>query len=242
MTHELFRHLNTSASITLECKINVIASLIDSRNRSIPFLRYLLERSEKEEETSTLVFPSIQGPESDLRSKCVELFPEFQQISYVGYVIFNKEVYAFVSILDIQTSSKIQLSNKRWWCLVDEILNYRGVLNCFVVDKKCVGFLFSNVDYYTLRNERGIQLENPYVAFLTSDNIKHTELEHYFGPIKQEYNHYVFESCVELSGAKGVIRYAVFGTTPMTVDGKTRWFVRNMNDVVSLSWHLIESG
>jgi len=243
MTHELFRHLNTSASITLECKINVIASHIDSRNRSIPFLQYLLERSEKEEETSTLVFPSIQGPVSDLRCKCVELFPEFQQISYVGYVIFNKEVYAFVSILDIQPSSKIQLSNKRWMCLVDEILNYRGVLNYFVVDKKCVDFLFSNVDYYTLRDGRGIGVENPYVAFLTSDNIKHTELEHYFGPVKQEYDYYVFESCDELSACNGgAIRYAVFGTTPRTVDGKTRWFVRNVDDAISLSWHLLESG
>ena len=236
MTHELFRYLNTCTSITLECKINVVASHIDSRKRSIPFLQILLESEEKED----LSFPSIQGPESDLRSKCIEMFPEFQQISYMGYVIFNKEVYAFVSILDIQTSSNMSLTNKRWMCLVDEILNYRGVLNCFTVDKKCVDFLFSNVDYYTLRNERGIQLENPYVAFLTSDNIKHTELEHYFGPTKQEYDHYVFESCDELLGKVGVIRYAVFGTTPMTVDGKTWWFVRMADDVVSLSWHLLD--
>lgn len=239
MTLELFRHINTCTSITIEYKINVIACYIESRNRSIPFLRYLLEL--EKEETATLAFPSIQGPISDLRCKCVELFPEFQQIFYVGYVIFNKEVYAFVSILDIQTSSKIPLTNNRWMCLVDEILNYHGVLNCLSVDKKCVDFLFSNVDYYTLRDGRGIGVEIPYVAFLTSDNIKHTEMDHYFGPVKQEYDHYVFESRDELYGANGAIRYAVFGTTPMTVDGKTRWFVRKVEDVVSLSWHLLES-
>lgn len=235
MTHELFRHLNANTNINIDCKINIVGCYIESRNRSIPFLQFLLE---KEKDTTTLSFPSIQGPVSDLRCKCIELFPEFQQISYVGYVIFNKEVYAFVSILDIQTSSKMPLTNKRWMCLVDEILNYRRVLNYFMVDKKCVDFLFSNVDYYTLRDGRGIGVEIPYVAFLTSDNIKHTELEHYFGPTKQEYDHYVFESCDELYGA-GVIRYAVFGTTPKTVDGKTRWFVRNMDVVVSLSWHLL---
>ena len=241
MTLELFKHLNGSTTIMLECKINIIACQIESRNRSIPLLRFLLERLEKED----LTFPFIQGPVSDLRCRCIDVFPEFQQISYLGYVIFNKEVYAFVSILDIQPSSKMPLTNKRWMCLVDEILNYRRVLNCFVVDSRCVDFLFSNVDYYILRNSRGIRLEIPYVAFLTSDNIKHTELVHYFGPTKQEYVHYVFESCDELwckVGCKvGAIRYAVFGTTPMTVDGKTRWFVRNMNDVVSLSWHLLES-
>jgi hypothetical protein len=237
MTHELFRHLNTCNTIMLECSINIVASHIESRERSIPFLRFLLE-GEK-----VLVFPSIQGPVSDLRQCCIDTFPEFQQISYMGYVIFNKEMYVFVSILDIQPSSNVSLSNKRWMCLVDEILNYRGVLNYFTVDKKCVDFLFSNVDYYTLRNGRGIGLEIPYVAFLTSDNIKHTEIEHYFGPTKQEYDHYVFESCDDLlsAGKRGVIRYAVFGTTPMTVDGKTRWFVRNMDNVVSLSWHLLES-
>jgi hypothetical protein len=236
MTLELFRHLNTSTNITLECKINLIACHIESRNRSIPFLRILLERLD----IATLVFPSIQGPETDLRCRCIDVFPEFQQMSYVGYVIFNKEVYAFVSILDIQVDSNIPLTNNRWMCLVDEILNYRRVLNYFVVDKLCVDFLFSNVDYYTLRDGRGIGVEIPYVAFLTSDNIKHTELEHYFGPIKQEYDYYVFESCDELSaGKKGAIRYAVFGTTPTTVDGKTRWFVRKVEDVVSLSWHFI---
>ena len=239
MTHELFRHLNVNTNINIDCKINIVGCYIESRNRSIPFLQFLLE---KEKDATTLVFPSIRGPIYDLRQFSIDLFPEFQQISYVGYVIFNKEVYAFVSILDIQTSSNIPLSNKRWLCLVDEILNYRGVLSCFTVDNKCVDFLFSNVDYYTLRNGGGIGIEIPYVAFLTSDNIKHTELVHYFGPTKQEYSHYVFESWDELSACKGgAIRYAVFGTTPATANGKTRWFVRNVEDAISLSWHLLES-
>jgi hypothetical protein len=241
MTHELFRHVNASTNITLECKINLIACHIESRNRSIPFLRFLLEK-DKDKDISTLVFPSIEGPVFDLRCKCVELFPEFIEISYVGYVIFNKEVYAFVSVLDIQPSSKIPLSNNRWMCLVDEILNYRVVLNYFTVDKKCVYFLFSNVDYYTLVNEMGMKLEIPYVAFITSENVKDTEIEHYFGPTKKEYAHYIFESCDELFvGNKGAIRYAVFGTTPIVVDGKARWFVKKLDDAVSLSWHLLET-
>jgi hypothetical protein len=232
MTHELFRHLNTNTDIHFEGRINIVASYINSCSK--PFLQFLLEREEKE-----LTFPFIRGPKSDIRQCCIDLFPEFVHVSYTGYVIFNKEIYAFVSILDVQTSSKMCLTNKRWMCLVDEMLNYRGLLNYFVVDKRCVDFLFSNVDFYTLRNERGVGLEIPYVAFLTSDNIKHTEIDHYFGVPKQDYNYYVFESCDSIK--EGVIRYAVFGTTPTTEEGKTRWFVRNAEDIISLSWHLLES-
>ncbi len=234
MAHHLFRHLNTNHIINLDYKINIIACQINNLG-SIPFLQFLLEK----DTSGCLSFPFIQGPSTDLRHDCIAQFPEFNKITYTGYVILNKEVYVFVSILDVPQSYKIPLSNNRWLCLVDEILNYRYLLDCFKINKKCIAFLISNNDYYTLRNGMGAGIEIPYVAYLTSDNIKQTEIDHYFGPTKQEYEHYVFESRDDLIKKEGVIRYAVFGTTPITIDGKTRWFVRNMNNVVSLSCHLM---
>lgn len=234
MTHPLFRHINTNHIINIDYKINIVACHIT--DTPTPFIRFLFEK----EIPNELTFPSFQGPSNNLREDCLVPFPEFNEISYIGYVIFNKEVYAFVRIADSFTSSKGLLSNKRWWCLVDEILNYRKLLDCFTINKKCVDFLFSNVDYYTLYNGVGTGLQIPYIAYLTSDNVKQTEIDHYFGPIKEEYDHYVFESCDDLLEKEGCIRYAVFETTPITVDKKPRWFVRKLENAIPLSWHLLK--
>ena len=232
MTHEVFRHVNADITIDLPCKIHIVASHIDLRCR-IPFLLFLLER----ENEDALSFPYINGPILNMRDACNSVFSEFVKIDYVGYVMFNKEAYAFVNIIDCQTSSKLTITNKRWMCLVDEVLNYQKVLD-IPVNKSCPEFLFSNADYYTLHVGRTI-CEIPYVAFMTSTNAKQTEIDHYFGPTKCDYDNYIFESCDELVGKYGIIRYAIFNTTPKTIHGKPSWFVRTLDMVVSLSCHTI---
>lgn len=230
MSHELFRHVNTDTTIDLPYKINLVACHIDTRGR-IPFLLFLLER----DESNTLTFPFICGPILNMKEECIASFPEFKKVDYVGYVIFSKEIYAFVHIIDVQISSNLTTTNKRWMCLVDEVLNYGSLLD-MMVNPNCIHFLFSNTDYYILYSGRTVY-EIPQVAYMTSNNPKKTEIDHYFGPTKCDYDNYIFESRDALANKKGIIRYAVFNTTPKTADGMTAWFVRTLDNVVSLSYH-----
>jgi hypothetical protein len=178
-----------------------------------------------------LTFVSVRGPVANLRDVCSSLFPD---CVYIGYVIFNKEVYAFVKVTNAPfIESNKSNKCKRWMCLVDEVLNYMGVLGGRIrIDPQCAQFLFSNADYYTLTG-----CDTPCVAFLTSDNAKQTEIDYHFGPTMRDYDNYVFESCDELDGKMGAVRYAIFGTDAETVGGRTCWFVRSLAEVVSLSYH-----
>ena len=233
MTHELFRHVNTNVSVIgIECNINIVAFCVNSASKQ--FLTFLLERKGE----GDLTFVSVRGPVPNLRDVCSSLFPEGV---YGGYVIFNKEVYAFVkganvSFAPLTTFLKGAFnSNKcnRWMCLVDEVLNYMGVLGGRIrIDPRCAQFLFSNADYYTLTG-----CDIPRVAFLTSDSVNQTEIDYHFGPTRRDYDNYVFESCDELDGKMGAVRYAIFGTEAETVSGRTRWFVRSLSEVVSLTYH-----
>jgi hypothetical protein len=228
MTHELYKHVNLNISIQLSYPIRIVAYHIDQQ--PIPFIRFVLEQRSP----TQLTFPEVQGPTADLRQLCIQHFPEFKEVQYTGYVIYNKIIYAFANIRDA-----IPLKITRYWfCLVDEILNYQSVFTYYKVNLQCVDFLFSNPDYYLLKPSNGKgQFEIPYACFLGSDNVKQTELDQHFGPIKENYDHYLFESCDEaLSHGGGVIRYAIFGTPP--IDEK--WTPPTMDKMVCLSWHSVD--
>ena len=231
MTHELFRHVNTDTTIDIKSKVHLVACHNDTRG-GIPFLLFLLER----DECNNLTYPFINGPVLNMKEQCIAAFSEFTNVEYVGYVLFNKEVYAFVHIIDVYISKNLTTTNKRWMCLVDEILNYGSVLD-MRVNPVCRNFLFSNTDYYILYSGRTVY-EIPQVAYITSNNPKQTEIDHHFGPTKCDYESYTFESRDELAHKRGIIRYAVFKTTPKTKDGKTCWFVKTLDNVVPLSWHI----
>ena len=226
MTHELFRHVNVDITIDLPFKINIVACQVDRRSR-IPFLLFLLEK-EKEKEKD-LSFPFINGPVLNMRCACGLELSEFENVEYIGYVIFKKQVYAFVSVACV----KAKVEN-RFMCLVDEVLNYQSMLNSKINDC-CIEFLFSNKDYYTLYSGKK-SCEIPYVGYITTDNVKQMEIDDYFGPTKYEYDWYVFEPC---DTSRYSIRYAIFNTTPTTINGKTRWLVRTLDSVISLSSHRI---
>ena len=240
MNYNIFRHVNLDIRIDISSRINFVAYHIDTRG-TIPFLLFLLEREETElEGKRCLSFPAIVGPILNMREVCASTFSEFDKVEYTGYVIFEKEIYAFVHILDPQYTIKIPIAtNKRWMCLVDEMLNYESLLN-IQINHSCANFLFSNEDFYTLYVGQHV-CEIPNVAYITSNNVKQTEIDHHFGPTKCDYEHYIFESRDELFGKLGIIRYAVFNTTPTTTttNGKTCWFVRSLDSVISLSYDTI---
>lgn len=240
-TYNFFKHMNLDVKIDISCKVHFVAYHIDNRG-PVPFLLFLLEREQESEKEGWLIFPTITGPVLNMRETCASIFPEFDKVEYTGYVISEKEIYAFVHILDAQCRMQMPTpiaTNKRWMCLVDEVLNYGSLLGGRLqINQPCVNFLFSNEEFYTLYVGRNI-CEIPNVAYMTSDNVKQTEIDHHFGPTKCDYEHYTFESQDELLGKSGFIRYAVFHTMPKTTNGKTCWFVRTLDSVVSLSYHTI---
>ena len=214
MSLELFRHVNQDTRILLDCPIYLVAFC--EKLSPSPFLLFLLEQEESE--LNVLSFPQINGPVENITNTLVDILPG----QYVGQVIYNKCVYVFVKI-DLQ---QLQPSNKRWLCLLDEILNYQCIIHSFKVSALCVDFLFSNPTYY----QRG---EIPYVAFICSDNAKQTEITHYFGPVKEDFDYYTFTVCDK----PHFVRYAIFGTTPTTENEVTTWKIKTLTNAVALSWH-----
>jgi hypothetical protein len=210
MSLELFRHVNQDTRILLDCPIYIVAFC--EKPLPSPFLLFLLE--EQEEEPNVLSFPQIKGPVEDITS--VDAFDG----QYIGQVIYKKSVYVFVRI----KGTDIKPSNKRWFCLLDEILNYQYV-HSLKVSILCVDFLFSNPAYY----KRG---EIPYVAFLCFDNAKQSEITHYFGPVRENYDYYAFTVCEK----SHFVRYAIFGTTPITENDVTTWRIKTLTNAVELSW------
>jgi hypothetical protein len=212
MSLELFRHVNQDTRILLDCPIYFVAYC--EKSLPTPFLLFLLEQQETE--PNVLSFPQIKGPVENITTTLVVAG------QYVGQVIYNKCVYVFVRIID-----EIPLhTNKRWFCLLDEILNYQCVIHSLKVSTLCADFLFSNPAYY----QRG---EIPYVAFLCFDNEKQTEITHYFGPVKEDFEYYTFTVCNKAH----FVRYAIFGTTPTTENGITTWKIKTLTNAVALSWH-----
>lgn len=219
---ELFRHLNQDVHIRLPYSIHFVA--FHEKQNVDPFLLFLLE----EVEAGVLSFPKMQGPVEDVSISMRTILSEFKETQYIGQVIYNKMVFVFVKIVD-----EVQCINKRWFCLLDEILNHQYVIRQLTVSLLCVEFLFSNPAYYTLTNSAGNKYEIPYVAFLCSDNEKQTRIHYHFGPVKEDYDYYIFEEC----NPPHYVRYAIFNTTPTTENGVTTWKVKSLADAVALSWH-----
>jgi hypothetical protein len=213
MSLELFRHVNQDTRILLDCPIYFVAFC--EKPSPVPFLLFLLEEQEQEDELNVLSFPQMKGPVENITNKLVI------DGQYIGQVIYKRCVYVFVRIED----TEVKLSNKRWFCLLDEILNYGSVINSLKVSPLCVDFLFSNPAYY----KRG---EIPYVAFLCFDNLKQTEITHYFGPVRENYDYYTFTVC----NKPHFVRYAIFGTEPITENDVTTWRIQSLTNAVALSW------
>lgn len=233
MTHELFKHLNTDNTVHLLYKIHFVAYNI-TNDAPVPFIRFLFERD-------GMQFPVIAGPTNNLRQQCVDTFPEFKEVQYTGHIIYNKNVYVFVNILDILHSVQLQMCNSRLFCILDEILNHQHVMGNLRIQSSCIEFLFSYPAFYLLKNNNGTICEIPYVAFIGAEDVKQTAIDAYFGPPKTDYHHYILESFEDASSKKGgVIRYAVFGTTPLTENGHTKWLVESLDRVVSLSWSSVD--
>lgn len=211
MSLELFRHVNQDTRILLDCPIYFVTFC--EKPLPVPFLLFLLE--EQEYEPNVLSFPQIKGPVENITNNLVIAG------QYIGQVIYKKCVYVFVKIEDTECKP----SNKSWFCLLDEILNYGSVINSLKVSPLCVDFLFSNPAYYT----RG---EMPYVAFLCFDNLKQTEITHYFGPIRENYDYYTFTVCDK----SHFVRYAIFGTEPTTENDVTTWRIKTLTNAVALTW------
>lgn len=236
--HELFKHLNRDNVINLLYQIRFVGYNITDEQQE-PFIRVLFEQSETD-----MTFPSMAGPTNNLQQQCVNIFPEFKELQYSGHIIYNKVVYVFVNIQDKQPSIQLQKYSKRIFCLLDEILNYQRVLGCFKIQQECIEFLFSNSGFYLLKStkEHNKTYEIPYVAYIGSDNVQQSMIDNYFGPTKNDYKHYMLETYEQAASKKGgIIRYVVFKTTPITeCGGQTFWLVETLNNIVSLSWSLVD--
>jgi len=236
-THEIFKHTVSEELVELPYPICIAAYHITDNGCAPPFIRFLLEQTNNR----VLQFPSINNITGCTKVKqlCIEKMNGFgfTLLRYKGYVIYCKTIFVFIEIQDAQPCVQLQPRNMSMVLgLLDEILNYREVCG-LRVDMRNIEFILSNPDFYLLKQPGAIAYEIPYVAIMGYDNIHQVEIDGRFGPMKTNFDYYYFSPCTDTHHYEGgVNRYAIFGTHPVSMDGKTQWLVEDETQFVALSY------
>lgn len=219
--HELFKHLHTDEEPIFNNNITLILFNIMDLSKKNKFIQFMLEKKNE-----VLAFPSIKISQN-IKAEIAQLLNvNVSILKYKGYITFQNSIYLFIQIDKIFTPLFMQCDQQYWFCILDEIVNYKKVCN-FRIDNSCCNFLLSNPDFYILKNpDTCRRYEIPIIAY--SGNIfNQVELDGNFGISKKnEYSlfgpHYYFttyEKAVEMGGWSlkkekytegGINRYAVF--------------------------------
>ena len=218
--HELFKHLHTDETDSIFNKtITLVFFNISDLSKNNKFIQYMLEKKD-----DVLSFPKIKITQN-IKPEIAQLLNihDVSILKYKGYTTFQGNIYLFVQTDKIFTPLFMKREQRYWFCILDEIVNYKKVCN-FQIDSACRNFLLSNSDFYTLKNpDTYREYELPIIVY--SGNIfNQVELDGHFGVSKKnEYSffgpHFYFttyEKAVEMGGWTkknlngGINRFAIF--------------------------------
>jgi hypothetical protein len=201
--HELFKHLDTDHNDAIfNNTITLIFFNISELSKNNKFIQFMLEKK-----NDVLSFPKIKINQNIKPEIAQLLNVDVSILKYKGYTTFQGNIHLFIQTDKIFTPLFVQRDQRYWFCIVDEIVNYKKVCN-FRIDSACRDFILSNPDFYTLKNPdtyRGYEL--PIIVY--SGNIfNQVELDGNFGVSKKnEYSffgpHFYFttyEKAVEMGG------------------------------------------
>jgi hypothetical protein len=160
-------------------------------NGTYPFLKYLLY---KDELRKTLFFPLLQNITNLASTKInsdniitltkLKLFSLLQpsltnysdfdsKICFKGFFLTNDQtIHIFFDL----TQCKIELcdiykTNKIWFVLLDEIVNYKNICG-ILIDSSVTNFFVNNDDFIFLKNQDGDNFEIPIIGYTGMNGIK----------------------------------------------------------------------
>ena len=160
--------LNTeNLDVTGITRFSICIYKINMKPSSTPFLEYLLFKNKE----NAMVFPGFNGGNIN---KAHDLYESITgegntaKQSYKGMVRKDNVIYIFYQYIQpygvaIQTPYKTK-SDELWWCLIDEICNWRKVLT-MTVDKSVVDLFYNNPELIYLYDTNYNKLEIPVVGY-----------------------------------------------------------------------------
>ena len=213
--HEIFKHLDTNDSFLFGKSVVLVVYNINVEGR-FPFIQFMFQKT-----NNLLSFPTIQLTNKIKKDVALNIGSAESNLKCKGYTTYSRTHYLFININD--TSSVVptrflKRSQKFWFCVMDEIINYRKACN-FDISTDSTNFLLSNPDLFLLKNAvNGTNYETPIVAY-SGSTFHQTELDGMFGPSRKSElslfgsNYYftTYEKAIESSSDKGGInRYVLF--------------------------------
>lgn len=205
--YEIFKYLHTDELPTNTQNIHLVAYNINTQAR-LPFIQFMLH---KNHENNCLSFPSIHITNNNINNIKLDIQESIQieltNIKYKGHTILNDSVYVFINIIEPPANLFMPRNQKYWFCIVDEIVNYKKACN-FDILSNVTTFLLSNPDFFLLKDSDSLEnIEIPIVAY-SGSTFNETEITATFGPSRQSEtsmfgaNYYftTYEKSVELGG------------------------------------------
>jgi len=138
-----------------------------------PYIRYLMYKySQASESGVEVIIPYFyamyndQDPKEIAEKKLTQVFKDWDsEIQYHGYTETQDDVYL---VFESKFNQDFLFNQKRndvwWWCLIDEIINVKSVLN-FPVSESATNFFIKNPQLGILFDDKDMKLEVPKVAF-----------------------------------------------------------------------------
>ena len=158
-------------------KIEMCGFEIDNSGKA-PFIKYLFE---KDLLTNMLFFPSERLNYDNLKSESLIIYTKIklfnllqlsnyhtyeQKIQFKGFMVLDDVVKIFYDLTECKLHiNDVFESNTMWFCLLDEIVNYRCVLN-FSIYENITTFFKNNMDFCFLRDKNNVSYEVPSVYYV----------------------------------------------------------------------------
>jgi hypothetical protein len=161
-------------------------------NGTYPFLQYLLY---KDEVSETLFFPLLPNINNLTSTKInsaklitmskLNLFSLLQssltnysdfdsKICFKGFFLANDQtIHIFFDLTQCKIES--DKTNKIWFALFDEIINYKSICGV-LIDSSVTNFFVNNDDFIFLSNKNGDNFEIPIVGYIVLNGINYNKL------------------------------------------------------------------
>jgi hypothetical protein len=145
-----------------------------------PFIKYLLE---KDLLFNSMIFPTESLNNNDMSSEGLIVFTKIKlfsllrlanyneyisKIEFKGFYVLDDSVKIFYDVTECKLNlDDIYKSSPVWFCLIDEIVNHRHILN-YVFDDEVTNFFENNHEFCFLRDDSNIIYEVPILAYTGS--------------------------------------------------------------------------
>ena len=202
-------------------------------NGTYPFLQYLLYKDEVSETLFFPLLPNITKINSvniitmsklklfSLMQSSLTNYSDFEsKICFKGFFLANDQtIHIFFDLTQCKIES--DKTNKIWFALFDEIINYKSICGV-LIDSSVTNFFVNNDDFIFLSNKNDDNFEIPIVGYIGLNGINHNKLSfvYTFGNSQKDKNalfvpYFYFtdfkNSIIQGGYQKGsIVRFALF--------------------------------